>query len=526
MVYSDILHNVSDKGIPGGWNREHLWPKSFGVGYSGADFSELMHLRPEDWNVNSARGNLYYGNCVGGTCVSPAHPEASADTAKNSLLFMPPVRNRGNVARAMFYMSLRYDGSDKDTLNLRLADCPCEAQNVMGKLSDLLSWHVSDPVDEQERLRNSRICTNYQGNRNVFIDFPELVQRIWSSLDAEVNCTQFVCTTQPVDSIKNSSDSSGLSAGDIAITRLVSDDPDEFSLLLLNDVKEAVDIYVTDNGFDGNSLRTTENVVYYTVPEGGLPAGTVLDYPSKSTPNLWKSYSGSLALSVDGDQLIVFTGSPSNPTFLYALNYKNNSWSAPGSVKSTVVAFIHFDDMIYNGPKNGTKEQMLQFLSNSSNWKFSNSERFPAFNGSFSVYLPAPLPTSVPTLSPTLLPSTANPTRNPTQSPSLLPSNSPTQSISSTLTPTMISSTSSPVSNQILSKSPTISQASLPTQNPSPFINSTSSAAQENSNSKSSMYVGIAVGGVAILSAGGFLIVRLFKRRRTASPKNDIILTS
>jgi hypothetical protein len=63
---------------------------------------------------------------------------------------------------------------------------------------------------------------------------------------------------------------------------------------------------------------------------------------------------------------------------------QNNSWSGPGSVtttssdtalptgltdKSTVVAFIHFDDMIYSSSKNGTKEQVLQFLSNSFNWQ-------------------------------------------------------------------------------------------------------------------------------------------------------------
>ena len=28
-----------------GWNREHVWPKSYGVGYSGADYSDLLSLR-------------------------------------------------------------------------------------------------------------------------------------------------------------------------------------------------------------------------------------------------------------------------------------------------------------------------------------------------------------------------------------------------------------------------------------------------------------------------------------------------
>ena len=45
------------QGQTDGWNREHLWPKSYGVGYNGPDFSDLHHLRPADWGVNAARGN-------------------------------------------------------------------------------------------------------------------------------------------------------------------------------------------------------------------------------------------------------------------------------------------------------------------------------------------------------------------------------------------------------------------------------------------------------------------------------------
>ena len=52
MIYSDHTHlGIASQGVSIGWNREHVWPKSYGVGYSGPDFSDLHHLFPADWNV-------------------------------------------------------------------------------------------------------------------------------------------------------------------------------------------------------------------------------------------------------------------------------------------------------------------------------------------------------------------------------------------------------------------------------------------------------------------------------------------
>jgi endonuclease I len=79
---------------------------------------------------------------------------------------------RGDVARILFYMAIRYDG-------LTLKDVLGDAENTaMGKLSTLLRWNAEDGVDDFERQRNNRIYS-YQGNRNPFIDFPKLADAIW-----------------------------------------------------------------------------------------------------------------------------------------------------------------------------------------------------------------------------------------------------------------------------------------------------------------------------------------------------------
>ena len=174
------IHGTSDT-----WNREHVWPKSYGVGYSGPDYSDLHSLRPADWSVNSARSNRAFDSCDAAlsSCEMPAHAEAAPDTAKYPGFFQPPSERRGDVARSMFYMALRY-GSDTGEANtevLTLSDCPCQSRNEMGKLSVLLDWNEEDPVDEREMERNDKIAATYQLNRNPFVDFPNLARYFFES---------------------------------------------------------------------------------------------------------------------------------------------------------------------------------------------------------------------------------------------------------------------------------------------------------------------------------------------------------
>ena len=85
-------------------------------------------MRPEDCNVNSARGNLLFANfgiaAPASEWLAPAHPEASADTGRDKVAFQPPSRSRGDIARALMYMELRYGGDEVATLDLILTDCP------------------------------------------------------------------------------------------------------------------------------------------------------------------------------------------------------------------------------------------------------------------------------------------------------------------------------------------------------------------------------------------------------------------
>ena len=87
---------------------------------------------------------------------------------------------KGDTARMMFYMAVRYEGGDNSsTPDLELVDRTTSSGEVFfGKLCTLLQWHRNDPVSDAERQRNN-VIYSWQGNRNPFIDHPEFVSEIW-----------------------------------------------------------------------------------------------------------------------------------------------------------------------------------------------------------------------------------------------------------------------------------------------------------------------------------------------------------
>lgn len=163
------------------WNREHVWPKSHGFpDEADTAYTDLHHLRPADRSVNSARSTRSFDFCFdvyfdnGGMVETP-----SLTSGAPHYCWEPPDEVKGDIARMIFYMAVRYEGPGYD---LEIADSIVANGNnlpVIGKLGTLLQWHLDDPVDNWERKRNHVIFHNYQGNRNPFIDHPEWVEMIW-----------------------------------------------------------------------------------------------------------------------------------------------------------------------------------------------------------------------------------------------------------------------------------------------------------------------------------------------------------
>jgi endonuclease I len=148
---------------PGDWpdgntvlNCEHLWPQSKLQGQTQAR-SDLYHLRPARPKVNQKRGSLPFGTPVNSTTTSSWLVGEESDGDE---VFLPPDIVRGDIARSLFYISVRY--------GLPIDDDQEE---------DLKAWHAEDPVDELEHERVERIVSR-QGNRNPFVDDPTLAHRL------------------------------------------------------------------------------------------------------------------------------------------------------------------------------------------------------------------------------------------------------------------------------------------------------------------------------------------------------------
>ena len=174
LLYTGRSQSKTSNGTSNdSWNREHVWAKSHGdFGTSMGAGTDLHHLRPTDVTVNSARGNKDFDN--GGTAQNEA-----PDTYADSDSWEPRDEVKGDVARMIFYMAVRYEG-DNGELDLEVAETVNNGSAPLhGKLSTLLQWHKQDPVDDFERNRNEVIYQDYQHNRNPFIDHPEWIEAIW-----------------------------------------------------------------------------------------------------------------------------------------------------------------------------------------------------------------------------------------------------------------------------------------------------------------------------------------------------------
>ncbi len=154
-----------------GWDREHVWPQSRLNSSSNNSrsniASDVHNLRACLSSTNNTRGNNYF---VDGSGTNKTIGEG----------YYPGDEHRGDVARILLFMAVRYKGILTLVDTQRGANNTAEGTNL-ATLSVLLSWHQADAPDEFERQRNN-VIHEWQGNRNPFIDKPEYFEPVWEVL--------------------------------------------------------------------------------------------------------------------------------------------------------------------------------------------------------------------------------------------------------------------------------------------------------------------------------------------------------
>jgi FG-GAP-like repeat len=171
-----------------------------------------------------------------------------------------------------------------------------------------------------------------------------------------------------------------LAPGDIAIIGYNSDNPDSFAFVFLRDVEAGTTINFTDNGWQAaGGFRPGEGTATYTAPTD-IAAGTVVS-----------TLIGTMELNVTGDQIIAYQGTAADPTFLYAIDFADGNGAFAGDATSTTTSAIPtgltlgvtavalpFDNAAYAGPDSGSQLDLLEAISDTTNWTGSNVDRLIA----------------------------------------------------------------------------------------------------------------------------------------------------
>lgn len=160
---------------------EHMFPKSWWGGDVNEAYCDLFHLVPADYSANRSKSNHAPGIPSDTTFWNGSFATGSGSTYGLQKVFCPADEYKGDFARAYFYIATCYGDSLQWTNSGDAAKAMTNNhwQEFQPWLRDLLvSWHRMDPVSDKEKQRAIEV-NKIQGNRNPYIDYPELVEYIW-----------------------------------------------------------------------------------------------------------------------------------------------------------------------------------------------------------------------------------------------------------------------------------------------------------------------------------------------------------
>ena len=205
VIYSgdDVSKNDTNKS----WQREHAFCASLMTGsttgnavkYKGraTDFHNLIAAST---NGNTSRGNKNYGytNAISASFTDRTINNGYDGYSYDETIFEPANKDKGRLARAIFYMATMYKDDEQDTANnilmkgLKIVEDPVsyvQGNNcafAIGNLSDLLEWNDRFAVDYLEMQHNISVYTDTdnldgvaQGNSNPYVDYPGLVDYVY-----------------------------------------------------------------------------------------------------------------------------------------------------------------------------------------------------------------------------------------------------------------------------------------------------------------------------------------------------------
>jgi len=258
-------------------NTEHAYAQSWFDGtIESTKQADVHNLFITSSSVNSSRGNLPF-DVVTNTTTSydsfNGFVSKRGTNANGQTVFEPADQIKGNIARALLYFHVRYG----QTLS----------QGGVDMLDQLISWHTSDPVDEDE-LEDNTLIFDFQSNRNPFIDHPEYVSSIWggSVSNTTIQFSPASATVNEGDgtitlNIQIQNHSATATTADVVLSSGAAADVNNYSTAQItfpasSSADQTVTVYITDDSI----LEGTEQVVFAIQNVSGGNDATVGAYDS------------------------------------------------------------------------------------------------------------------------------------------------------------------------------------------------------------------------------------------------------
>lgn len=305
----------------GSYNREHVWPKSRASFYKSDGGCDIHHLRPTNSSINSDRSNHTMGN-VRQICNAYERSTYNNKTVLwyngtytgNGSKGLVEVNDnvKGDVARIFLYVYVRWEERNlfENDPNPKTASGDTggnDGRKVIYDLETLLQWCEMDPVDTWEMSRNDA-CEDVQGNRNIFIDYPEFAwllfdQDMPADMDTPSGMAKATAVSYNITAVANNADYGTVTLDGRTITAIPNNGYEiEGHTLTPSDAATVTR--------DGNTFKLSQIKADCTLTvnfKARVPATITYNVPEGTTANgVTKAYIG------DSVRLATVSGSPVN----------------------------------------------------------------------------------------------------------------------------------------------------------------------------------------------------------------------
>jgi hypothetical protein len=266
-------------------------------------------------------------------------------------------------------------------------DSPVTSENVDGmlilKLGDVNGADIPFEAEFSNNIITISPSAPLSNNQQYYVALkPQMVEDLSGNAVASAQSASF--TTVPLQTTFN--------PGELLLVAYQMNavpNEDRIAFVTLVNILPGTNIIFTDSKYTTNATPQCPNGITWTAPSTGVTAGTVVTINNDAGTASTGTVTGStFGLSANGDQVIVYSGTATSPSFITALS--SNAWvpgntscsgsfsalpasltdgissinlsTAPGNVSGNTV------NAYYNGSMIGTIAELKASITNPANW--------------------------------------------------------------------------------------------------------------------------------------------------------------